>query len=244
MADFELEVTEEDAGQRIDVVLARRVPGLSRGRAKELVERGKARVDDRAVRKSHALSLGERVVVDELPPPTDFHAAPDPELPLRVLRETDDYVIVDKAAGVPSHPLQEGELGTLAGALVARYPEMRDIGYNQREPGIVHRLDTGTSGVVLAARNERAFEALRAQMKAGQIEKRYLARVVGFVEAPQRIESRIANDPRDRRRVRVCIDPREIKRLAAQPALTEALTSDEVVEPFLVVLLQTDEPTP
>ena len=225
MADFELEVTEEDVGQRIDVVLARRIPHLSRARAKALVEEGLAKVGGRVVRKSHLLASGDRVEVDVLPNTADFYAAPDADLPLEVLTETDDYVIVDKPAGVPSHPLQEGELGTVAGALVARYPEMREVGYRRREPGILHRLDTNTSGVMLAARSKEAFERLRAELQSGRIEKRYLARVVGDLVAPQSIDIPIANDPRDARRVRACVDPREIRRLQAKPALTEVVAS-------------------
>ena len=225
MAEFELEVSEEDVGERIDVVLARRIPHLSRARAKALVEEGVARVGGRVVKKSHLLASGDRVVVEVLPKAADFYAAPDPDLPLQVLTETDEYVIVDKPAGVPSHPLQEGELGTIAGALVARYPEMREVGYRRREPGILHRLDTNTSGVMMAARNEDAFAHLRAELRAGRIEKRYLARVVGEVVAPQSIEMPIANDPRDTRRVRACVDPREIRRLEAKPAVTEVVDS-------------------
>jgi 23S rRNA pseudouridine1911/1915/1917 synthase len=225
MADVELEVSEEDDGIRLDVFLARRVPSLSRARAKALVAGGAVRVDGRLAKKSRLLAPGDRVVVDSLPGPADFDASADPTLDLVVLRETDSYVIVDKPAGMPSHPLEDGELGTLAGALVARYPEMRAVGYGKREPGLVHRLDTDTSGVMLAARNEEAFERLRDDLRAGKIAKRYLARCAGNVVAPQIIETPIANDPRDRRRVRACSDPREIKRLGAQPARTEILDS-------------------
>jgi 23S rRNA pseudouridine1911/1915/1917 synthase len=163
--------------------------------------------------------------LESLPGPVDFYAAPDPELSLDVLVENVGYVVVAKPAGVPSHPLKEGEVGTLAGALVARYPEMRDVGYSKREPGILHRLDNDTSGVMLAARDQATFDALRQQLQAGEIEKRYLARCQGIVPAPMIIDTPIANDPRDSRRVRACTDPREIKRLRAQPATTEVLTS-------------------
>jgi len=221
----ELEIEEGDAGQRIDVLLARRVPELSRAKAKALIGEGVVRVDGRRVKKSYALVVGDRVTVGRVPGPVDFYAAPDPNLALVVLAETEGYVVVDKAAGVPSHPLKEGELGTLAGALVARYPETREVGYSKREPGIVHRLDNDTSGVMLAARDQATFEALREQLQAGEIEKRYLARCQGMVAAPIIIDTPIANDPRDRRKVRACIDPREIKRLRAQPATTEVLAS-------------------
>ena len=225
MSVAELEIEEEDAGVRVDVILVRRVPELSRARAKALIEEGAVRVDGRRVKKSYIVSAGDRVTLEKTPGLVDFYAAPDSGLALDVLVETDGYVVVDKPAGVPTHPLKEGELGTLAGALVARYPEMRDVGYSRREPGILHRLDNDTSGVVLAARDQTTFERLREQLQEGQIEKRYLARCQGSVPAPIVIDTPIANDPRDRRRVRVCKDPREIKRLRAQPARTEILTS-------------------
>jgi 23S rRNA pseudouridine1911/1915/1917 synthase len=163
--------------------------------------------------------------LESLPGPVDFYASPDPDFPLEVLLETEGYVVVDKPAGAPSHPLEQSEVGTLAGALVARYPEMRDVGYRKREPGILHRLDNDTSGVMLAARDQETFEALRRQLQAGEIEKTYLARCRGIVPAPLVIDTPIANDPRDRRKVRSCTDPREIKRLRAQSAKTELLSS-------------------
>lgn len=225
MQAFELKVGEDDAGQRLDVLLARRLPDLSRGRVKALIEAGAVRVSGRRAKKGYVVTAGDVVLVQGLPGPTDFYAAPDAGLPCEILLENDDYVVVDKPAGVPSLPLKEGELGTLAGALVARYPEMRDVGYSKREPGILHRLDTHTSGVMLAARNQQTFDALRKQLRAGTIEKRYLARCRGVVPAPIVIETAIASDPRDRRKVRACVDPREIARLRAQPARTEVLRS-------------------
>ncbi len=225
MPAVELEMGAEDAGERLDVVLARCMPELSRARAKTLIEEGGVRVGGRRVKKSYTVAAGDWVTLESLPARVDFHAAADPDLALDVLLEKDGYVVVDKPAGVPSHPLKEGELGTLAGALVARYPEMRGVGYRNREPGILHRLDTDTSGVMLAARDQETFDALRRQLQAGQIEKRYLARCQGIVPAPIVIDTPIANDPRDRRKVRACIDPREIKRLRAQAARTELLVS-------------------
>ena len=236
MPAVELEIEGEEVGERLDVFLARRVPELSRARAKALIETGEARVDGRRVKKSYALAAGDRVTLESLPRPPDFHATPDPSLELEVVLETDSYVVVDKPAGVASHPLREGELGTLAGALVARYPEMRGVGYRNREPGILHRLDTGTSGLMLAARDRRTFDRLRRMLRAGEIEKRYLARCVGVVPAPIVIDTPIATDPRDRRKVRVCTDAREVKRLGAQAARTEVLRSTPSEQGSLVEL--------
>jgi 23S rRNA pseudouridine1911/1915/1917 synthase len=226
MASLELQIADADAGERLDVVLARRVPGLSRASAKQLIADGEVRVNGRRPKKSQRLQQGDRIVLERLPGTKDFHARPDAELELPVLRETEEYVIVDKPAGMPSHPLREDELGTVANALVARYPEMREVGYRAREPGILHRLDTHTSGVLLAARTPVAFDRLRDLLRASAIEKRYLARCVGFVEAPQAIETPIANDPHNTKKVRACADPREIKRVNAQPARTEILSSE------------------
>ena len=225
MAAFELEIGEADAGERLDVLLARHAEGVSRASAKTLISEGLVRIDGRRAKKSQRLRLGERLTLDRLPAARDFHARPDPGLALRVLHETDDYVVVDKPAGVASHPLREDELGSVASALVARYPEMREVGYRKREPGILHRLDTHTSGVLLAARTSESFARLRELLRAGAIEKRYLARCVGKVEAPQVIDTPIANDPQNTKRVRACIDIREIKRLNAQAARTEILSS-------------------
>lgn len=222
--EVELEVDEDDAGHRLDVFLARRLSGLSRARAKRMVEGGGVLVDGRRVRKSYIVVRGDRIALENPLPAGDFHAQPDPDLSLEIAYETDRYVLVEKPAGVPSHPLEEGELGTLAGALVARYPEMRGVGYSKREPGLLHRLDTHTSGLMLAARNQAAFHELREQLRSGEIEKRYLARCEGVVDAPMVIETAIANDPRNPRKVRACTDPREIKRLGAQAARTEIIS--------------------
>lgn len=234
MAAVELEIGEDEAGERIDVLLARRVAELSRARAKVLIEKGEVRVDGRRVKKSYSLLLGDRVTLENLPDRTDFHATPDADMALEILLETDGYVVVDKPAGVPSHPLKEGELGTLAGALLARYPEMRGVGYSNREPGILHRLDTDTSGLMIAARDQETFDELRRMLQAGEIEKRYLARCTGIVPAPILIDAAIANDPRDRRKVRVCTDPREIKRLGALAARTEILSSTPAEQGSLI----------
>lgn len=225
MPAVELEIGEDEAGERLDVLLARLIPQLSRARAKALIRAGDVLVDGRRVKKAYALAVGDRVTVESLPGPVDFHASPDSDLALEVLLETVEYVVVDKPAGIPSHPLREGELGTVAGALVARYPEMRGVGYRKREPGILHRLDRDTSGVMLAARDQKTFDELRRKLRAGEIEKRYLARCTGVVPAPIVIDTAIANDPRDHRKVRTCTEPREIKRLRAQAAKTEVLSS-------------------
>jgi 23S rRNA pseudouridine1911/1915/1917 synthase len=162
----------EDAGTRLDKFLVQCCPELGRRAAADFIERGLVRVGGRRALKSQRLSAGDAVTL-----PLEVAEAPaaEPELPLDVRLEREDLVVVDKPAGQPSAPLSASERGSLAGALLARYPEMKGIGYRAREPGLIHRLDTRTSGLVVAARSAVAFEVLRAALEAHRLDKRYLA---------------------------------------------------------------------
>jgi 23S rRNA pseudouridine1911/1915/1917 synthase len=200
---IEFEVDEAEHGMRLDVVLARRVPEMTRKKAREMIDADAIRVNAKHVQKSHPVSRGDRVMLSHAPPPTDFEARPDPEMQLSLVYEDPWIVCIDKPAGVPSHPLRADELGTVTNALVARFPEMRGVGYSQREPGIVHRLDTNTSGLMLAARDPRSFETLRRALSEGRIEKRYHALVLGSVDRCFVIDLPIAPHPRDPKRVTV-----------------------------------------
>jgi 23S rRNA pseudouridine1911/1915/1917 synthase len=219
---IELEVEQAEAGLRLDVVLVRRVPGMSRAKAREMVEEGAIRVNGKQPRKGLRMVPGDHVVLAREPAKSDFHALPDAKLPLSVVHEDPWIVVVDKPAGVPSHPLREHEIGTIASAIVARYPETSGVGYRLREPGILHRLDTDTSGLLLAARDEVTFEALREALKGGAIDKRYVALVDGRVE-PRTIALPIAPHPRDPRRV-VTVDGAR----GARPATTEIVAAEPI----------------
>ena len=173
-----LEVPADAAGMRVDVWLAGALE-LPRARVKELLERGAVRIGGRPPRKGDRTVAGARVEVtltDEDPRPV-----PQPELPLSEIHLDPQLVAVDKPAGVPSHPLQPGERGTVVNALVARHPECGDASADPREGGLVHRLDTLTSGALLAARTAEAWRALREAFSGRQVDKRYLAVVTGPV---------------------------------------------------------------
>jgi 23S rRNA pseudouridine1911/1915/1917 synthase len=225
MSAAELEVGEEDSGSRLDVFLVRRVEGMSRAKARRLIEDGEVRVDGRRARKGARVMSGERVSLGELPAPADFAALPDPAQTLVVRYEDAHLVVVDKSAGVPTHPLRPHETRTLVGALLVRYPEMAHVGYAQREPGILHRLDNDTSGLVLAARSVQAFDILRIVLQQGRIDKRYLALVEGTVSSSV-IDAPIAPHPTDPRRVHACMDPMDRGRAKARPARTEILRAE------------------
>lgn len=225
MGKFSFEVSVDEAGKRLDVALVRRLPNLGRAGAKRLIDRGLVEVNGRKVRKGGVLARGDEVMLLELPDGSDFSAEPDPNVPLELCYEDESVVVVSKPAGVPTHPLRALELGTAAGGLLARYPEMLEVGYGRREPGICHRLDNDTSGLLLAARTQQAFEGLTAQLRAGTMDKRYLALASGRLAAPRTIDTPIANDPKNRRAVRVCDDARDALRLGAREALTEVIDS-------------------
>ena len=163
--------------QRLDHFLAAQLPEVSRSRLQELVRGGQARVAGDAVRRPGLRLRGsERIelTVVERPP---LAAAPE-AIPLRVLYEDDDLVAVDKPAGMTVHPGAGARSGTLVNALLHRYGRLSSAGGPLR-PGIVHRLDKPTSGVLLVAKNDEAHARLAEQFRRRQLEKRYLALVHG-----------------------------------------------------------------
>jgi 23S rRNA pseudouridine1911/1915/1917 synthase len=151
----------------------------------------------------------------------DLCAVATPDAPLTVLLETASLVVVDKPAGQPSAPLEPDEQGTLANALLGRYPEMATIGYSRREPGLCHRLDNDTSGLLVAARTPEAFATITQAIRAGELHKRYLLVCDGAGLAERgTIELPLAPHPRDARRVLACSHPRDEARLRPRPAVT------------------------
>jgi len=220
-------VTAEQAGIRLDKLLLHAVPALGRAGAKRLFEGGKVRLHEggaewgRRVAKGDVAKTGDVVSIDVVPEAQSLAAVPDPKIPLVVVLETDKVLIFDKPSGQPSAPLEPGETGTLANALVSRYPECAGIGFSQREPGLCHRLDTETSGLLMAARTKEAFDVLTKAIKEERIDKRYLL-ICEATDLPESgtIEIPLAPHPKDRRRVFPCVHPRDVARYAPRPART------------------------
>ncbi len=210
-------VVPEGAPERLDRFLAQTL-GLSRARVKAMVEAGRVRLDGRRARKGDPLRAGMQVEVQEAEPGPPV--VPQPELPLAVLYEDDAVLVLDKPAGAPTHPLEPGEQGTLANALAARHPECLGASEDPRECGIAHRLDTGTSGAIVAARNRAAYAALREAFRSRRVEKRYVALVDGALGEEGEVQLPLANDPKDRRRVIACGSDAEAERRGAEQAIT------------------------
>lgn len=220
-------VTPAEVGSRLDKIVVQKVPGLGRAAAKKLFDEGRVRVlaggagRGRRASKGDVAAANDVIEVNLETAAVQAGALADPEAPLNVVLETAEIVVVDKPAGQPTTPIDPGERGTVANALLARYPEMAEIGFSPREPGVVHRLDTGTSGLVLAARTKAAFDALTAAIKEGRLDKRYLV-ICSAKDLPESgtIDIPLAPHPKDRKRVYACVHPRDVERYSPRPATT------------------------
>ena len=194
-----LSVVVTDAGKRLDQVVHEHLPQFSRSRIQDWIKQGRVRVNGSMERPSHAVRAGDAIDVEpaEAPP---LNAAPEP-IPLTILYEDADLVAIDKPAGMVVHAGAGVSAGTLVNALLYRYENLSGLGGAIR-PGIVHRLDRFTSGVLLVAKNDAAHQSLAAQFAARNVEKVYLALVHGTVKAESgRIDRPIARDPVRRTRM-------------------------------------------
>lgn len=201
---FEFTVELEQQGTRLDTYLAERLHGHSRAQIQRAIECDLISVNDRNTKASHRLHAGDRVEGDLLP--TAQLAARAEAIPLVIVYEDEQIVVIDKPAGMVVHPGAGISSGTLANALVYHL----NVGGNvsgsgdPSRPGIVHRLDQGTSGLLVAAKNESAQLHLSRQFAERNVEKKYFALVYGRVAADQgRIEAPIGRDTRNRTRMAV-----------------------------------------
>ncbi|HEX9419454.1 MAG TPA: RluA family pseudouridine synthase [Methylomirabilota bacterium] len=190
-----------EAGRRLDLWLAGRLPELSRTRIKALVEGGRVSVDGASSKAAHRLKNGERVEV-VVPPPTPEEMAAE-AIPLTIVFEDAHVLVVDKPAGMVTHPGAGRSTGTLAAAALAHAPEIAGIG-GPRRPGIVHRLDKGTSGLIVLAKSRLAYDSLTAQLQRRTMSRRYLCLAHGAIaQQDGMIDAPLARDPRSRVRMAV-----------------------------------------
>lgn len=221
----EVVVPDSLAGSRLDKTIAELLPELSRARVKRAIELGAVRVNGSRSPKGAAVAAGDHVRID-VSQVADAPALATPGAPLHVVFENDQVAVIDKPAGQPTAPLRPSEQGTLVNAILGRYPglvprEAECVGHSIREPGIIHRLDTETSGAIVVALTPASFETLKLALKEGRIEKRYLL-VCAEQGLPEdgTIEFPLANHPKDQRRIYACIHPRDVMRYQPRPAVT------------------------
>jgi 23S rRNA pseudouridine1911/1915/1917 synthase len=192
-------------GQRLDRVVAL-VTGGSRAEAAALVDEGAVTVGGSPVTtRSHRVAEGDLVDIDLPDRPAEIELAADPSVPVPVVHEDADMIVVDKPAGLVVHPGAGQGSGTLVNGLLARYPEIRDVGQPDR-PGIVHRLDKGTSGLLVVARSAPAYDRLVAMLGRHEVDRRYRTLVWGTVASPSGlVDAPVGRSGRERTRMAVTV---------------------------------------
>jgi 23S rRNA pseudouridine1911/1915/1917 synthase len=194
-------VSPADAGERLDVFLAAHIEGWSRARLHRLIEAADVLVNGSVSKPSHKLRPNDHIEIDLTPTPSTSFAPED--IPVEVVYEDDDLIVVNKPAGIVVHPAAGVDSGTLANALAFHFQQLSSTGGAAR-PGIVHRLDKGTSGLLVVAKTERTHEHLADQFRDREVFKSYVALVHGQVEKEGgEIDQPIARDPRNRTRMAV-----------------------------------------
>ncbi|MEO6212947.1 MAG: RluA family pseudouridine synthase [Vicinamibacterales bacterium] len=193
-----LQVEPEHDGSRLDNFLTALLPDHSRSQIQRLIKGGRVKGTASAVRASTAVHTGQEFEVDV---PAPVAAGPEAEeLPLPIMYQDEDLVVLDKPAGMVVHPAAGHTSGTLVNALLHHVTDLSGIGGELR-PGIVHRLDRGTSGVMVVAKNDRAHQELSRQFGDREVDKEYVALVWGVVQAGRRIDAAIGRDPQQRQKM-------------------------------------------
>ena len=191
-------LTAETGGERLDAFIAAHLPQLSRSRAAQLIEQGSVRVNERVPKKSEKLTAGD--VVDVIvPAPRDTTVGAE-DIALNIVYQDADIVVVDKPAGLVVHPAPGNYTGTLVNALLHHVPDLSGIGGVMR-PGIVHRLDKDTSGLMLVAKSDDAHRALSAALKKREVKRRYLVSCWGHIAEDEMIvDAPLGRSPNDRKK--------------------------------------------
>jgi 23S rRNA pseudouridine1911/1915/1917 synthase len=192
-------VTPEYVHTRIDHFLVKKDIGISRTYIQRLIKDGHVTVNNKAVKSNYRLRLNDEVVVI-VPPPTELAVLPE-NIPLDIIYEDISIIVINKPAGMVVHPATGNYSGTIVNALLYHCKDLTGIGGKER-PGIVHRLDKDTSGVLVAAKNDHSHQHLSHQFKKRTIEKRYIALVAGIVKKERgTIEIPIGRDIKDRKKI-------------------------------------------
>ena len=190
-----LTVEEKDRGARLDVFVQAAFPTVQRSDVRRAIEGGGILLNGRRAAKGAKLSVGNVVEVLSLPEALDRRVRPDSSVSVSVVYDDGVLIGADKPAGIPVQPLSQDETGTLMNGLVAYAPEIAEVGDDPLMAGALHRIDTWTSGLVLASRTEEVWRAMRNLFAARKVRKTYLALVEGRVSVPGRISCELAHEP-------------------------------------------------
>lgn len=221
-------VTPDGAGKRLDAWLSTREPDLSRARIQDLIHAGHILLNEKPTKPSHKLAAGQ-VIALTIPPAVAVDLRAE-NIPLEVLFEDQDLIVLNKPAGLVVHPAAGHADGTLVNALLAHCPDLEGIG-GEKRPGIVHRLDRDTTGAMVVAKNETAMRALVNQFRHRQVTKEYLALVWGHLApAAGRTETLIGRNPRDRKKMCIRPDPSSGRQAITVYQTTETFAGASLVK--------------
>jgi len=202
----QVELTLDAIGERLDRALAEALPDLSRMQWQKLIREGLVTIDGERARPSYRIVGGESLVAS-VPAVVEAEVTAE-DIPLDIRYEDRDLIVVNKPAGMVVHPSLGHAGGTLVNALLAHCPDLEGVG-GERRPGIVHRLDKDTSGLIVAAKHDHALWYLQNQFKQRTVEKVYLALVNGAIQPPEAVvDAPIGRDPRHRQRMAVVPETR------------------------------------
>ncbi len=219
MEDIKIRIIEEQSGKRIDKVLAQMLPDFSRTQIQQLMTGGHVCVNDKVVKASYKVENQDEVLV-HIPEPESSDILPE-NIPLKIVYEDQDVIVVDKPSGMIVHPSAGIYTGTLVNALLYHCQDLSGINGVMR-PGVVHRIDKETSGLLMVAKNDMAHQSLSEQLQEHTVTRRYLALVHGLIPHEfGRIEAPIGRDPHDRQKM-TCTDKNA----------KEAITNFKVLERF------------
>ncbi len=197
-----IEVSPEQEGERLDRFLTSALPEASRTEVQRLIKAGLVAVDDEKAQKPALRLMAGDIVTVQLPEIQPQPLAAEP-IPLSILYEDDELVAIDKPAGMVVHPAHGHTTGTLVNAALSHWPQVANL-LGEERPGIIHRLDKDTSGVIILAKTRPALLDLQAQFKARTVSKQYIALVEGIPDNPEGgIDAPIGRDPRQRKRMAV-----------------------------------------
>ena len=221
--NLEIIVDENSRNQRLDQFLAGRFSEVSRAYLQKQIEREKILINAAPTRKGAILKLGDKIQILELLTVRERKINGNTELNIPTLYEDEDICIINKPPGIPAHPVHYEELQTVANWWVGKHPEVLQNALNDGDPlrpGIVHRLDTDTSGLMILARSQEMLLILQNQFRARTVFKEYEALVWGKSPPSGKIEFAIAHDPRSRRRMMVVKHRNDVERYKAKPSLS------------------------
>lgn len=225
---IELRPERADNHTRLDRFVAQAVPELSRSYIQQLIEDGSILVDGQARRPAFKMTSGEVVTV-AVPPPAEFDLLPE-DIPLDIVYEDADVLVIDKPAGMVVHPAPGHPRGTVVNAVLAHAPDIAVNG--TKRPGIVHRLDKDTSGLMVIAKSDRAQNSLAQQWQARTVEKGYIALVAGSVDEEEAsIDAPIGRDPKNRQRMAVVRGGRDaLTHFTVRERFSEAILLDVQID--------------